>query len=96
MALSRSFHKSPARSALPVIAAGGIADGRGIVAALTLGADAVQIGTAFLACDESGASPLHRKLLFGDDANYTGLSRAYTGRLARGVYNRFAREMKLP
>ena len=75
---------------VPVIAAGGIADGRGIVAALTLGADAVQIGTAILACDESGASPLHRRLLFGDDAKYTGLSRAYTGRLARGVYNRFA------
>lgn len=80
---------------VPVIAAGGIADGRGIVAALTLGADAVQIGTAFLACDESGASPLHRKLLFGDDAKYTGLSQAYTGRLARGVYNRFAKEMKV-
>ena len=79
---------------VPVIAAGGIADGRGVVAALTLGADAVQIGTAFLACDESGATPLHRRLLFGDDAKCTGLSRAYTGRLARGVYNRFAREMK--
>lgn len=80
---------------VPVIAAGGIADGRGVVAALTLGADAVQIGTAFLACDESGATPLHRRLLFGDDAKCTGLSRAYTGRLARGVYNRFAREMKV-
>ena len=45
-------------------------------------------------CDESGASPLHRRLLFGDDAKYTGLSRAYTGRLARGVYNRFAGEIK--
>src|ERR1700678_3045715 len=68
--------------------------GRGIVAALTLGADAVQIGTAFLACDESGASDLHRKLLFQDEAKHTGLSRAFTGRLARGLYNRFASEMR--
>jgi nitronate monooxygenase len=79
---------------IPVIAAGGIADGRGIVAALTLGADAVQIGTAFLACDESGASDLHRKLLFQEEAKNTGLSRAFTGRLARGIYHRFAFEMK--
>jgi len=80
---------------IPVIAAGGIADGRGIVAALTLGADAVQIGTAFLACDESGTSDLHRKLLFQEEARNTGLSRAYTGRLARGIYHRFASEMKV-
>jgi nitronate monooxygenase len=79
---------------MPVIAAGGIADGRGIAAALTLGADAAQIGTAFLACDESGTSPLHRKVLFQDEAKTTGLSRAYTGRLARGIYHRFASEMK--
>jgi nitronate monooxygenase len=79
---------------IPIIAAGGIADGRGIVAALTLGADAVQIGTAFLACDESGASDIHRKLLFQEEAKNTGLSRAFTGRLARGIYNRFASEMK--
>ena len=79
---------------MPVIAAGGIADGRGVAAALTLGADAVQIGTAFLACDESGVSPLHRQVLFQDDAKYTGLSRAFTGRLARGIYHRFAAEMK--
>ncbi len=79
---------------VPVIAAGGIADGRGIAAALTLGADAVQIGTAFLACDESGIGPLHRQLLFQREAKTTGLSRAYTGRLARGIANRFASEMK--
>ena len=79
---------------IPVIAAGGIADGRGIVAALTLGAAAVQVGTAFLACDESGATALHRKFLFQEEAANTGLSRAFTGRLARGIYNRFASEMK--
>ncbi len=60
------------RVRIPVIAAGGIADGRGVAAALMLGASAVQIGTAFLACDESGASDAHRKLLFQDDAKYTG------------------------
>lgn len=80
---------------IPVIAAGGIVDGRGIAAAMTLGADAVQIGTAFLACDESGASDLHRKLLFREEAQNTGLSRAFTGRLARGIYHRFASEMKV-
>jgi nitronate monooxygenase len=75
------------RVTLPVIAAGGIADGRGIAAALTLGASGVQIGTAFLACDESGAPPIHRERLFSDDAKYTGLTRAFTGRLARGLRN---------
>lgn len=79
---------------MPVVAAGGIADGRGVAAALTLGADGVQIGTAFLACEESGASAAHRKLLFDDAAKTTTLSRAYTGRLARGVQNKFASAMK--
>jgi nitronate monooxygenase len=83
------------RVKMPVIAAGGIADGRGIAAALTLGADAVQIGTAFFACEESGASAAHRELLFRPEARNTGLSRAFTGRFARGVYNRFASEMRV-
>src|SRR3989442_12461486 len=48
---------------VPVIAAGGIADARGVIAALALGAEAVQMGTAFLSCEESGASPLHREAL---------------------------------
>jgi len=81
---------------LPVIAAGGIADGRGVAAALVLGADAAQIGTAFLACEESGAHPLHRAALFGEAARHTVLTRAYTGRLARGLANRFAGEMPAP
>lgn len=79
---------------VPVIAAGGIADGRGVAAVLTLGADAAQIGTAFLACHESGAHPLHREALFQDQAKNTVLTRAFTGRLARGIANRFVGEMK--
>lgn len=72
----------------PVIAAGGIANGRGIAAALMLGADAVQIGTAFLACDESGALPAHKAAFFSDAAKYTMLTRAYSGRLGRGLTTR--------
>jgi len=73
------------RVKIPVIGAGGIADGRGIIAALTLGADAVQIGTAFLACEESNATAAHKAKLFSDDAKFTALSRMYTGRLARSI-----------
>lgn len=78
---------------VPVIAAGGIADGRGTAAALALGAQAVQIGTAFLACGESAASELHRQMLFSQDARCTGLTRAFSGRLARGIRNRFMDEL---
>jgi len=77
----------------PVIAAGGIADGRGIRSALMLGAQAVQIGTAFLACEESGTTDAHRRVLFSDSAQHTTLTRAFTGRLARGVRNRWTEEM---
>ncbi len=76
----------------PVIAAGGIADGRGVAAALALGAAAAQVGTAFLACDESAAPTLHREALFSDDARRTTLTRAFSGRLARGLHNRFVDE----
>ncbi len=78
----------------PVIAAGGIADSRGIRAALALGASGVQIGTAFLACEESSANRYHKEKLFSYDARYTALTRAFTGRLARGIENRLIREMK--
>jgi len=78
---------------VPVIAAGGIADGRGVAGALTLGADAVQIGTAFLATDESGALPIHRQMLFSDANRHTMLSRAFTGRLGRGIVSKPALEL---
>jgi nitronate monooxygenase len=78
---------------LPVIAAGGIADARGIVAALALGAEGVQMGTVFLACEESGASWLHRNALLGEEAGQTSLTRGFTGRLARGIHNRLLEEL---
>jgi nitronate monooxygenase len=79
---------------VPVIAAGGIADGRGVAAALALGAQAAQLGTAFLACEESAASELHRQVLFSPAARLTALTRAYSGRLARGVRNRMLDELE--
>jgi nitronate monooxygenase len=72
---------------IPVVAAGGIADARGVAAALTLGAHGVQIGTAFLACDESNAPPVHKEVLRGPMAAQTALTTGFSGRLARGVRN---------
>jgi nitronate monooxygenase len=72
---------------VPVIAAGGIADARGVAAALTLGAAAVQLGSVFLATDESAASPVHRAAL-RERSGHTVLTRALSGRLARGIPNR--------
>ncbi len=79
---------------VPVIAAGGIADARGVIAALALGAEAVQMGTAFLTCEESGASRIHREALMQRKAEFTGLTNAFTGRLARGIQNRLMSELK--
>jgi nitronate monooxygenase len=81
---------------VPVIAAGGIADARGVVAALALGAEAVQIGTAFLTCEESGAGVLHREALRGRKAGHTALTKGFTGRLARGIHNRLIEELNEP
>lgn len=79
---------------LPVIAAGGIADGRGITAAFALGASAVQIGTAYLSCSESLISSLHRAALQELPAkNHTALTNVFSGRPARGVINRLMSEM---
>lgn len=79
---------------IPIIAAGGIADSRGIKAALSLGADAVQIGTAFLATSQSNASQDHKDKLFSSDAKYTTLTKVFTGRLSRGIRNRLTEELK--
>jgi nitronate monooxygenase len=76
---------------VPVIAAGGIADGKAIAGALALGASAVQIGTAYLTCPESTISPLHRQAL-AEPARETAITNVLTGRPARGVVNRFMRE----
>lgn len=78
---------------LPVIAAGGIADARGVAAARALGASAVQVGTAYLRCRESTISALHRRALelAGDDA--TRITNVLTGRPARGIVNRVMREL---
>lgn len=80
----------------PVIAAGGVADGRGIAAALMLGAAGAQVGTAFLACEESAIAPVHREVLHSARARTTQLTRSFTGRLARGVPNRFMAEADDP
>lgn len=72
---------------IPVIAAGGIMDGRGIAAAQALGAQAVQMGTAFLACPESGIGPAYRQALAQAQDTDTRLTRVFSGRPARGIVN---------
>ncbi|MGB8890042.1 MAG: nitronate monooxygenase [Candidatus Korobacteraceae bacterium] len=80
----------------PVVAAGGIADARGIAAAFALGAEGVQMGTVFLACQGSGASALHREAILTGKAKRTSLTRGFTGRLARGIHNQLLEEMNQP
>jgi nitronate monooxygenase len=77
---------------VPVIAAGGIADSRGIAAAFALGAAAVQIGTAYLLCPEARISPLYRQAL-KNGRNQTALTNVFTGRPARAIVTRFVREI---
>jgi nitronate monooxygenase len=78
---------------LPVIAAGGIADGRGLAAVLALGAAGAQIGTAFLACPEAMVHPLHREALRAARAEGTTITRAVSGRPARTLRNRLTGEL---
>ena len=78
---------------VPVIAAGGIADAKGVAAAMALGAAGVQIGTAYLLCPEATTSPAHRAALKGDAARHTALTNLFTGRPARGIVNRVMKEM---
>ena len=78
---------------VPVIAAGGIADRATVAAAMALGAAGVQIGTAYLLCPEATTSPVHRAALRSPDAAHTALTNLFSGRPARGIVNRFMREM---
>jgi nitronate monooxygenase len=87
--LARLLRETRARVKLPVIACGGLMDGRDIAAALKLGAAAVQLGTAFLPCPESGAPAAHKQALLGAKADTTVITRAFSGRPARGLTNRF-------
>jgi len=79
--------------AVPVIAAGGIADRSGVQAALALGAAMVQVGTAYLCCPEATTSRIHRAALTSPAARHTALTRLITGRPARGIVNRLMREV---
>jgi nitronate monooxygenase len=79
---------------LPVIASGGIMDGRGIAAALALGASAVQLGTAFLTCDEAGIPDAYKKAIQLAHEDQTRVTRCFSGRPARGIVNRFMSEME--
>ncbi|NUP07843.1 MAG: nitronate monooxygenase [Polyangiaceae bacterium] len=85
MALTRQI---VAKVNIPVIAAGGIMDGAGIRAAFGLGATAVQLGTAFMLCPEAGTHPAHRAHLLSPEARRTVVTRAFSGRAARGIRNR--------
>jgi nitronate monooxygenase len=78
---------------VPVIAAGGIADAKGVTAALALGASAVQVGTAFLLCPEATTSAVHRAALKREGARHTAVTNVFTGRPARGIVNRIVREV---
>ncbi|HYK74944.1 MAG TPA: nitronate monooxygenase [Pseudoneobacillus sp.] len=79
---------------IPVIAAGGIMDGRGLMASICLGAKGVQMGTAFLTCKESGAHLLHKETILQSNEEQTVLTRSFSGKWARGVKNKFMTEMK--
>jgi len=78
---------------VPVIAAGGIGDARGVRAAMALGASAVQVGTAYLLCPETKTSAVHRAALESDAARLTALTNLFTGRPARAIVNRLVREL---
>lgn len=78
---------------VPVIAAGGIADTQGVAAALALGAVGAQVGTAYLLCPEATTSAVHRQALVSEAARVTALTNLFTGRPARGIVNRFMREL---
>jgi nitronate monooxygenase len=80
---------------VPVIAAGGIADAKGVAAALAFGASAVQVGTAYLLCPEALTGAMHRAALASAAARHTAITNVFTGRPARGIVNRIVRELGL-
>jgi nitronate monooxygenase len=80
---------------VPVIASGGIMDGRGLVASLVLGATAVQMGTAFLASIESGAHPAHKQKIISANEDATVITKSYSGKAARGILTDFMKDMRL-
>ena len=77
---------------VPVIAAGGIFDAKGVAEAIALGAAGVQVGTAYLLCPEAATGPVHRAALKSDAGRVTALTNVFTGRRARGIVNRLMRE----
>ncbi|MBX3710294.1 MAG: nitronate monooxygenase [Gammaproteobacteria bacterium] len=79
---------------IPVIAAGAVMDAKGIYTEMRSGASAVQMGTAFLCCSESGIHPLYKQSLLNAKQNTTALTRAFSGKLARGLVNKFIVRMK--
>lgn len=78
---------------VPIIAAGGIADARGVAAASALGAAGVQAGTAYLLCPEATTSAVHRAAIESEAAHHTALTNLFTGRPARGILNRLMKEL---
>lgn len=78
---------------IPVIAAGGIADSKGVAAALSLGATAVQVGTAYLLCSETKTSQIHRAALKSEVVHHTVITNLFSGRPARGIINRVIKEI---
>jgi nitronate monooxygenase len=78
---------------IPVIAAGGIADAKGVAAGMALGASGVQVGTAYLLCPEATTSALHRAALKSEAARHTALTNLFTGRPARGILNRLMNDI---
>ena len=81
---------------VPVVASGGIMDGRGIAAVLALGAVGAQLGTAFLTCEEAGVPDVYKQAILEAHEDQTRITRAFSGRPARGIVNRFMREVEVP
>ncbi|MBU7595172.1 NAD(P)H-dependent flavin oxidoreductase [Metabacillus halosaccharovorans] len=80
---------------IPVVAAGGIMDGRGLMASICLGANGVQMGTAFLTCIESGAHHVHKVAILNANEDQTVVTRSFSGKWARGIKNKFILHMQM-